>query len=244
MVTTRPWPASNSSKSAAAPVTLFEDLEEAAPSGPLLRVRMTVAYDGTGFRGFALQPDGVKTVASVLADAVGRVLGHPARFVVAGRTDAGVHAWGNVVHFDSPLSIGELDLASLQRSLNKMLKPAIVVRDTSFAPGGFDARHSATARSYRYTFLNRDVPDPFLSHLSWQVDAELDLRSMLAACDPLLGEHDFSSFCRKAPGRRRVQCSPPLRRHMDRPRRGGIAVRRAGLIVLPTDGARARRHAR
>lgn len=181
-------------------MTLFDDAIEAEPAPPVRsRVRMTIAYDGTGYKGFAYQPGGVKTVAGTLADAIEKVLKHPVRFVVAGRTDAGVHAWGNVVHFDSPLEAEAIDLPSLQRSLNKMLKPSIVVRDAALAEDDFHARFSAVGRRYRYTVLNRPVPDPFLATTAWLVEEPLDLRGMQAACDPLFGEHDFSSFCRKPP---------------------------------------------
>ena len=194
MATTRPWRESNSCDG----VTLFdtEELESAAPDGPLTRVRMTVAYDGTGYHGFAAQP-GVKTVAGAIGDAAARVLGHPVSLTCAGRTDAGVHAAGQVVHFDSTLTEEQLDLPTLQRSLNKMLKSSIVVRDARVASDEFDARHSAIARSYRYTILNRYVPDPFLAHYSWLVEEALDVRAMQAACDPFIGEHDFTSFCKK-----------------------------------------------
>jgi tRNA pseudouridine38-40 synthase len=160
---------------------------------------MTIAYDGSGFSGFPVQPGGVKTIAGVLGEAVGKVLKHPVRFTVAGRTDAGVHAWGNVCHFDSPLGADELDLVKLQRAVNKLCRPKVVVRDVAIAAEGFDARFSAAARRYRYTVLNRPVPDPFLHATTWLVEEPLDLRSMQLACDPLHGEHDFSSFCRKPP---------------------------------------------
>ncbi|HET9441808.1 MAG TPA: tRNA pseudouridine(38-40) synthase TruA [Acidimicrobiales bacterium] len=180
-------------------MTLF-DAEAAPVEAPVRsRLRMTVAYDGTDFRGFAAQGGDVRTVAGALGGAVERVLGHPVRFVVAGRTDAGVHAWGNVVHFDSPRAADEIDLAALRRSVTKLLAPAVVIRAVEVAPEGFDARHSAVGRCYRYTVLNREVPDPFVHRTTWQVEAPLDLRAMQAACDPLLGEHDFSSFCRKPP---------------------------------------------
>lgn len=162
---------------------------------PVARVRMTVAYDGTGFRGFATNV-GVRTVAGDLAGALGRVLGHDVALTCAGRTDAGVHAWGQVVHFDTPATP---DLAGLQRSLNKMLAPAVVVRSLDVAAAGFHARHSATGRRYRYTVLNRPLPDPFLAATSWHVDDPLDLGSMTLACDPLIGEHDWSSFCKRPP---------------------------------------------
>ena len=178
-------------------MTLFDD-DVTAPVEMRTRVRMLVAYVGTGFRGFAAQP-GVKTVAGSLAEAAAKVLKHPVELTCAGRTDAGVHAWGQVVHFDSPLEAAELDLVTLQRALNKMLKPTIVVRSVDVVPNAFDARRSATARRYRYTVINRDVADPFLAHLAWHVDEPLDLRAMQTACDPFIGEHDFAAFCKKPP---------------------------------------------
>ena len=166
----------------------------AAPSEPLVRVRLLVAYDGSGFSGFSPQPGGVRTVGGVLAEALGRTLRRPVELTCAGRTDAGVHAWGQVVSFDAPASA---DLAALQRSCNKALSPAVVVRAAEATGPGFDARRSATARRYRYTVLNRPVPDPFLAATTWHVPTPLDLRALRLACDPLHGEHDFSSFCRR-----------------------------------------------
>ena len=177
-------------------MTLFDEPEIAVEMRT--RVRMVVAYMGAGFRGFAAQP-GVKTVAGSLVEAAAKVLKHPVELTCAGRTDAGVHAWGQVVHFDSPLEADALDLVTLQRALNKMLKPAIVVRSVDVVPDGFDARRSATARRYRYTVVNRDVADPFLAHLAWHVEEPLDMRAMQAACDPFIGEHDFAAFCKKPP---------------------------------------------
>lgn len=156
------------------------------------RVRMTVAYDGTGFHGFA-ENRGVRTVGGELGRALETVLRHPVGLVVAGRTDRGVHAWGQVVSFDTAPGA---DLDRLQRHLNAMLGPAIAVRDVAWAPEGFNARHSALARRYRYTILNRPAPDPFLAATTWHVPAPLDLGALRLACDPLIGEHDFSSFCR------------------------------------------------
>ena len=154
---------------------------------------MTVAYDGTGFHGFSENRD-VRTVGGELARALETVLRHPVNLIVAGRTDAGVHAWGNVVSFDAEAD--DVDLVAAQRHLNSMLGPAIVVRDAAVAPPGFDARRSAVARRYRYTVLNRPVPDPFLAATTWHVTEPLDLAVLRLACDPLIGEHDFSSFCR------------------------------------------------
>ena len=161
-------------------------------AGPV-RVRMTVAYDGTGFHGFSENLD-VRTVGGELAQALGTVLRHPVNLVVAGRTDRGVHAWGQVVHFD--VAGPEPDLVSLQRHLNSMLGPAIVVRAAEVAPEGFNARRSAVARRYRYTVLNRPVPDPFLAATTWHVTDPLDLAALRLTCDPIIGQHDFASFCR------------------------------------------------
>lgn len=163
-----------------------------------MRVRCLVAYDGAGFAGFAPQPD-VPTVGGALAATIGRVLRRPTELTCAGRTDAGVHARGQVVSFDAPAGA---DLGALLRSCNKVLAPAVVVRAAEVAPPGFDARRSATARRYRYTVLNRALADPFLAATTWHVPAPLDLPALRLACDPLYGEHDFSSFCRRPKLRR------------------------------------------
>jgi tRNA pseudouridine38-40 synthase len=164
---------------------------EAVGAG-VVRVRMTVAYDGGGFHGFTAQP-GIPTVGGALAEALEKVLRAPVELTVAGRTDRGVHAWGNVVSFDAP---ADLDLERVQRSVNSQLGPRIVVRDAAVAASDFDARRSALSRLYRYTIVNRPVPDPFLAATAWHVAVPLNLRSMALACDPLIGEHDFTSFCR------------------------------------------------
>ncbi|MDP8976927.1 MAG: tRNA pseudouridine(38-40) synthase TruA [Actinomycetota bacterium] len=179
-------------------MTLFEEgtPPPSAPGpGPTQRIRMTVAYHGSGFHGFAANP-GVTTVAGSLVEAIRKVLGHPVALTCAGRTDSGVHAWGQVVHFETA---GDIDVDRLQRSLNKMLAPEVVVREASVSAADFDARRSATGRRYRYTVLNRPLPDPFLASTAWHVPEPLDLPAMQLACDPLFGEHDWSSFCRKPP---------------------------------------------
>jgi tRNA pseudouridine38-40 synthase len=180
-------------------VTLFDPVEvtTAAPSGPSFRVRLTVAYDGGGYRGFAVQKT-VPTVGGALMEAMGKVIGHSIELTCAGRTDAGVHAWGQVVSFD--IADGAADLELLQRSVNKMLGPAVVIRDAAFAASDFDARHSARGRRYRYTVLNTPVASPFTATTAWHVEHPLDVRAMQLACDPLIGEHDFQSFCRQPSG--------------------------------------------
>jgi tRNA pseudouridine38-40 synthase len=176
-------------------VTLFDDTETpAAPAGPLVRVRMTVAYDGSGFHGFAPNP-GVPTVGGTLRGALEKVLRAPVELTCAGRTDTGVHAWGQVVSFDAPPE--RFDPLTLQRAVNRLCGPAIVVREVRPAAEDFDARRSATGRTYRYTVVNRPVPDPFLAATAWHVDEPLDLDLLRLGCDPLIGEHDFSAFCRR-----------------------------------------------
>ena len=158
-------------------------------------MRMVLAYDGGDFHGFALQT-GVPTVAGAICGALERTLRHTVELTCAGRTDAGVHAWGQVVSFEAR---ADADPAALQRSLNRALRPAIVIREVSVAPPGFDARRWATGRTYWYTVRNDAVADPFSARTAWHVPDRLDLAAMRLACDPLIGEHDFSSFCRRPP---------------------------------------------
>ncbi len=165
-----------------------------------VRWRLRVAYDGSGFRGFAAQ-EGQITVAGALAEALSRYARSPVTLTCAGRTDAGVHALDQVVHFDLPAErSAAMDPAALVKSVNRQVGPAIAVRVAEIAPDGFDARRSATGRRYRYLVVNAPVADPLLAGLSWHVADPLDLQAMTAAADALLGEHDFRAFCRRAPG--------------------------------------------
>jgi len=157
---------------------------------------MLVAYDGSSFHGFAEQ-DGVPTVAGALRAAIEKVVRHPVELTCAGRTDRGVHAWGQVVSLDLSAAV---DLSALHRSLLKLCGPAIAVREVAVAASDFDARFSATGRTYRYTVLNRAVPDPFLAPTTWHVTTPLDIELLTLACDPFIGEHDFSAFCRRPKG--------------------------------------------
>lgn len=171
-----------------------QDPPSTGPGGPSIRVRMTVAYKGKDFAGFAPNP-GVRTVTGVLTESLERILGHPVALGCAGRTDAGVHAWGQVVHFDT--SNSDLDLVRLAHSINKICGPEVVIREAQVASSHFDARHSALARHYRYTILNRSEPDPFSVETAWYIEEPLDLSVMRLGCDPLIGTHDFAAFCRR-----------------------------------------------
>ncbi|MFL5738350.1 MAG: tRNA pseudouridine(38-40) synthase TruA [Actinomycetota bacterium] len=158
-------------------------------------IRLDLAYDGTGFRGWARQRD-QRTVQGVLEDAIERVLRERPRLSVAGRTDAGVQARGQVASFAFD---ADVDLQRLRRAVNGMLSPEIVVRAASPAPDGFDARHSATAREYRYRIDIGEVPDPFTARFVWHRPGALALGAMREAARGLVGSHDFASFCR-SPG--------------------------------------------
>ena len=163
-----------------------------------VRMRMTVAYDGSNFYGFA-RNEGVPTVAGALTEALTSVLGHRIDLACAGRTDRGVHARGQVVSFDAATE--RSDPARLVRSLNRMCGPAISVRDACVTAPDFDARRLCTGRVYRYRVLNAPVVEPLLARTCWHVHQPLDLGAMREAADCLLGEHDFSSFCRRNPSR-------------------------------------------
>lgn len=173
----------------------MDAVPEAVTTAPTRRLRLLVAYDGRGYHGFAIQP-GVTTVGGALAYALERHLRHTVELTCAGRTDAGVHAWGQVVSFDARQ---DADPKALQRAVNRTLRPAIVVREAAVADPGFDARRAATGRLYRYTVRNDTVADPFTAGTAWHVPAPLDLPAMRLACDALHGEHDFGSFCRRPP---------------------------------------------
>jgi tRNA pseudouridine38-40 synthase len=191
------------------------------PAGAALqRWRLLIAYDGAAFRGFAAQPE-VPTVAGALRQAMERTarLDEAPVITCAGRTDAGVHARGQVVHVDLPAAM-PYDGVRLARALNRQLAPEIVVRRADAVPPEFDARRSATARSYRYLVWNAPAPDPLLASVSWHVRDPLDLGSMRTASDVLLGTHDFRSFCRRPvgsdPGRPLVRRVTTARWSIDR----------------------------
>jgi tRNA pseudouridine38-40 synthase len=158
--------------------------------------RLDVAYDGSGFRGYAANA-GVRTVQGSLEDALATVLRRPVETAVAGRTDAGAHARGQVVSFFAPEAI---DPGRLQRALNRLLAPEVVVRALVEAPDGFDARRSALWRSYRYAVDDSPVPDPARRWTVWHMAVPLDTAAMDRAARAFVGEHDFASLCRAVEG--------------------------------------------
>lgn len=161
---------------------------------PFTRVRLRLSYDGRGFSGFA-ENVGVRTVAGELRTKLERVYRQPIPITCSGRTDAGVHAREQYVHFDVRSALVEPD--RLRRSLNSFLAPEVVVDEVTVVDASFHARHSPLWRQYRYLVLNAPRPDPFLAGLTWWVHEELDLEAMNAATALIVGTHDFSTFCRR-----------------------------------------------
>ncbi|NYF15376.1 tRNA pseudouridine38-40 synthase [Microbacterium sp. AK009] len=182
-----------------------------------MRIRLDLSYDGTHFRGWARQP-GLRTVQETLESALGRVLGGDPRVVVAGRTDAGVHATGQVAHLDldpaqqerlaaarPPRGPASSDrepfdpAAQLARRLNGVLGAYadLAIRATSLAPAGFDARFSAVWRRYVYRIADRATGyDPLERHRTTSVRSHLDEERMDAAARSLIGLHDFAAYCK------------------------------------------------
>jgi tRNA pseudouridine38-40 synthase len=155
-----------------------------------VRLRLTIEYDGTPFRGWAMQP-GLPTVEQTLRDALAATFGSYAHLAVAGRTDTGVHALGNVVSIDVE---GGPPQERAAEALNTRLPDEVTVVAADEVDAAFHARHSARARTYRYRIFTRKTPSPFERRRSWWVPRPLDLDRLEAAAASLLGEHDFRAF--------------------------------------------------
>lgn len=165
-----------------------------------VRLRIDLAYDGEPFFGFARQPDQV-TVQGVLEDALHRILGggsDPVLTTCAGRTDRGVHAEAQTVHIDVPDDWLWLSkLGDLPGALDRMVGTPITVYRVRRVPGTFDARFSAVRRNYRYRLCVSKAMAPLWHHDTWHVATALDLEAMERAGQALVGEHDYTSFCRR-----------------------------------------------
>jgi tRNA pseudouridine38-40 synthase len=155
-----------------------------------VRLKLTVAYDGTGFRGWAKQP-GERTVEGVLSHAIGSVYRERGDLAVAGRTDTGVHALANVVSAD--VGAGP-PLERAASALNAVLPQDVSVVELEEAPPDFHARHSARSRSYRYRIWRRHTRSPFEVHRSLWHPRPLDRQKLVSAAAMIPGEHDFRAF--------------------------------------------------
>ncbi|MBI5699108.1 tRNA pseudouridine(38-40) synthase TruA [Candidatus Saganbacteria bacterium] len=157
----------------------------------VVNLKLTLQYDGTDFSGFAAQP-GKRTIRSELEKALLKLFKKPVKFFAASRTDAGVHALGQVISFNSKLKIQK---AKLRYVLNNLLPEDIRVVKTEEAGGKFNARFSAKSKKYEYLIFNGgDIP-VLLRKLAWQVKLPLKLSAMRRAAKYLIGKHDFTSFC-------------------------------------------------
>jgi tRNA pseudouridine38-40 synthase len=153
-------------------------------------VKLVLEYDGTRYVGWQVQPNGPSIQAEV--ERALETLHHaPRRVIASGRTDAGVHATGQVVSFPEERP---LPLQAYARGLNALLPPDIAVRGASFEPDGFDARRSARGKRYRYRIENAPSRAPLSRLHAWQVFPPLDVAAMQAAAVHLLGRHDFAAF--------------------------------------------------
>lgn len=160
-------------------------------------LRLDIAYDGSGFAGYARQP-GKRTVQGDVEDALKTVLRAPFKTTVAGRTDAGVHAVKQVV---SVATASSEPVGRIRRSLETLLSGEVVILSVAEAGPGFDARRDAISRTYRYRLLLGARPDPTRRNLVWWAGEDVDAELLREASGRFIGEHDFRAFCRKpAPG--------------------------------------------
>jgi len=167
---------------------------EHSHDGPAIRrARFIVAYNGAPFHGFAIN-EGVETVGGLLQDAIATVARCTVDIAVAGRTDRGVHARAQVVSCDLP---EDTDLERVLIGVNALCGPHISVREVVWVADDFHARFSAKWRHYKYFVLNTPTPDPMLIDRTWHVRDPLSLPMMQLACDGIMGENDFTSFCKK-----------------------------------------------
>ncbi|MGE0393484.1 MAG: tRNA pseudouridine(38-40) synthase TruA [Vicinamibacterales bacterium] len=153
-------------------------------------LRLTVAYDGTSFVGWQRQAEGV-SIQGLLEESLARMEGRPVTVHGAGRTDAGVHALGQVA--SATVSFPH-DAETIRRAMNVTLPVTLRVLDVADAPEGFHARFSATSKTYRYQIANTPVAHPFVVPFVWHVPERLDVTAMQRAAAALVGEHDFAAF--------------------------------------------------
>jgi tRNA pseudouridine38-40 synthase len=194
------------------------------PDDVMARLRLVLSYDGSGFHGWSLQP-GLRSVQEVVQQALGRALAlpDPPALTVAGRTDAGVHARGQVAHADVPAPAWEAAGAPAARRLARALPPDVRVRAIGPAPDGFDARFSALWRRYSYRVCDDPAAaDPLRRHDTLWYPRPVDVAPMNEAASACLGEHDFAAFCRRREGATTVR--DLLRLEFDRDPSGTVVA--------------------
>ncbi|MCI9077814.1 MAG: tRNA pseudouridine(38-40) synthase TruA [Lachnospiraceae bacterium] len=155
------------------------------------RIKLTVAYDGTNYHGWQLQP-GEATIEGELNKALSQLTGKQVCVTGASRTDAGVHALGNVAVFDTS---SHIPAEKFSYALNQRLPADIVVQCSEEVPGDFHPRHCECRKTYEYTILNRKFPLPQYRNTAYFYYGKLDINRMRSACSAFIGEHDFAGFC-------------------------------------------------
>jgi len=153
-------------------------------------IRLTIEYDGTSYHGWQIQPNS-PTIQGILQEKIGVITGERISLIASGRTDAGVHALGQVANFRTGSRVPP---EAIQRGTNSLLPDDITIRQGEEVSDDFHARFSAKSKVYEYRILNSPVPSPMMRNYSWHVSKRLDLRKMRKPGQTLLGTHDFSSF--------------------------------------------------
>ena len=153
-------------------------------------IKFTIEYDGTGYHGWQIQPNSL-TIQGVLQEQIGVITGERVSLIASGRTDAGVHALGQVANFRTE---SRITLDALKRGVNSLIPDDIAVREVEEVGDDFHARFSAKSKLYEYRILNRQAPSPLERNFSWHLSRKLDLNRMRKGGEMLVGTHDFSSF--------------------------------------------------
>ena len=187
-------------------------------------IKLIIEYDGTGYHGWQVQPN-VRTIQGVMEGKLAQITGERVRLTASSRTDAGVHALGQVANFKTHSS---LDARSFLKALNSLLPEDIRIKEVEEIDESFHARFSAVGKIYEYRIFNGELTSPFCRHFSWFVPGKLDLTRMREAAMKLVGRHDFSSFC--SSGSNHVT---PIREIY------GIKVERRGELIVIRIGANA-----
>ena len=153
-------------------------------------IKLLIEYDGTNYRGWQVQPDG-PTIQGMLEEKLSRLTSERIHVIGSGRTDSGVHALGQVAHFRTQ---SQMDTRTIQRALNSLLPPDIVIREVEEVDEGFHARKQSKSKVYEYRILNRNLRSVFHRGYVWHIPQKLNLAEMKKATHSLIGEHDFSAF--------------------------------------------------
>jgi tRNA pseudouridine38-40 synthase len=153
-------------------------------------IKLLIEYDGTNYQGWQVQPKG-QTIQGILEEKLGLLTGEPVQLFGSGRTDSGVHALGQVAHFKTQ---NRMDIPTIQRALNSLLPPDILIQKAEEVGEGFHARKHSKSKVYEYRILNRRLRSVFDRGYVWHIPQKLNLTEMKKATQSIIGEHDFAAF--------------------------------------------------